>query len=149
MLLLWNTGGSPGRSTQCCFLVYYLASVRTCFRELCPIYRNYCRQSVRVYVSQKKRWRRAFGIHSNCVCPRMDYIENVVRCIKITRKTVARQLYNRHFSAIFLCALSCCRQTTQVGVDLNWYMSSTMYCLWDRTQNCGDLRVFYSKTSYL
>ena len=77
------------------------------------------------------------------------YIENVVRCIKITRKTVTRQLWNRHFSVIFSCTLSCCRQTTQVGVDLNRYMSSTMSCLWDRTQNCGDLRFFYSKTSYL
>ena len=26
--------------------------------------------------------------------------------------------------------------------DLDRYMSSTMSCLWDRTQNCGDLRFF-------
>ena len=32
----------------------------------------------------RKRWERAFGIRSNCICPRMDYIENIVRCVKIT-----------------------------------------------------------------
>ena len=26
--------------------------------------------------------------------------------------------------------------------DLNQYMSTTMFCLWDRTNNCGDLHFF-------
>ena len=72
----------------------------------------------------------------------MDYIENIVTCVKISRNLVSNVMCNRRFSAFFPCALSCCRQTTQVGVDFNRYMSSTMSCLRDRTQNCGDLRVF-------
>ena len=35
---------------------------------------------------------------------------------------------------VFPCVSPCCGQTTQVGVDLNRYMSSTMSCLWDRTK---------------
>ena len=153
MLLLWNTSGSPwlfwARSNLCRSLVQYQASVGTCFRELCWIYWNCCRQSARVHTSVKKRWRRAFGIRSNCNCPIMDYIENIVTCVEISQNLVSNEMCNRRFSAFFPCALSCCRKTTQVGVDLNRYMSSTMSCLRDRTQNCGDLRVFYSKTSYL
>ena len=34
--------------------------------------------------SVRKRLERAFGIRSNCICPRMDYIENVVTCVKMS-----------------------------------------------------------------
>ena len=38
-----------------------------------------------VCTSVRKRWERAFGIRSNWICPRTDYIENVVTCVEISR----------------------------------------------------------------
>ena len=42
-----------------------------------------------VCTSVRKRLERAFGIRSNCICPRMDHIENIVRCVQIIGKTAA------------------------------------------------------------
>ena len=42
-----------------------------------------------VCTSVRKRWERAFGIRSNCICPRTDYIEKVITCVKISRNVVA------------------------------------------------------------
>ena len=98
--------------------------------------------SICAYTSVRKRWERAFGICSNCICSRTDYIKNVVTCVEISRNLVASLMWHGRFSAFFPCVSPCCGQTTQVGVDLNRYMSSTMSCLRDRTKNCGDLRFY-------
>ena len=75
MLLLWNTSVSPGRSEArsnlCrCAVLYHARSELDFanFREYTGIVAvNLC-----VCTSVGKRWERAFGIRSNCICPRTD-----------------------------------------------------------------------------
>ena len=41
-----------------------------------------------VCTSVRKRWERPFGIRSNCICTRMDHIENIVDNVIFARTVV-------------------------------------------------------------
>ena len=54
-----------------------------------------------------KRWERAFGIRSNCICSITDYIKNVVRCVKINEKSLAVETVRTNAFWSYFRALRC------------------------------------------
>ena len=87
---------------------------------------------------KRARETNAFSASSTLSGDDRTYTAKVVRDtwrqnIERTHKKVKVWFYTAQFPV---------RWTAQVIDDLDRYMSSTMSCLWDCTNNCGDLHLF-------